>query len=56
MKWEFEADMLAAFGKDPKLCMKAVCALYRQQTSVEQLSKGALLSNQRGFNKFDAYK
>lgn len=56
MKWEFEAGMLAAFGKDPELCMKAVCALYRQQTSVEQLSKGALLSNQRGFNKFDAYK
>lgn len=56
MKWEFEADMLAAFGKDPKLCMKAVCALYRQQTSEEQMSKGALLSNQRGFNKFDAYK
>lgn len=56
MKWEFEADMLAAFGKDPELCMKAVCALYRQQTSEEQMSKGALLSNQRGFNKFDAYK
>ncbi|KAG4969537.1 hypothetical protein JHK85_035958 [Glycine max] len=56
MKWEFEAGMLAAFGKDPELCMKVVCALYRQQTSVEQLSKGALLSNQRGFNKFDAYK
>uniref|UniRef100_A0A0R0GUW6 Uncharacterized protein n=1 Tax=Glycine max TaxID=3847 RepID=A0A0R0GUW6_SOYBN len=55
MKWEFEADMLAAFGKDPELCMKAVCALYRQQTSEEQMSKGALLSNQRGFNKFDAY-
>lgn len=56
MKWEFEAGMLAAFGKDPELCMKAVCALYRQQTSEEQMSKGALLSNQRGFNKFDAYK
>lgn len=51
-----KADMLAAFGKDPELCMKAVCALYRQQTSEEQMSKGALLSNQRGFNKFDAYK
>ncbi|TKY56005.1 hypothetical protein E2542_SST20432 [Spatholobus suberectus] len=56
MKWEFEADMLAAFGKDPELCMKAVCALYRQQTSEEQMSKGALFSNQRGFSKLDAHK
>ncbi|KAL2316896.1 hypothetical protein Fmac_030772 [Flemingia macrophylla] len=56
MKWEFEADMLAAFGKDPELCMKAVCALYRQQTSEEQMSKGALFSNRRGFSKLDAHK
>jgi hypothetical protein len=27
VKWKFEADMLAAFGKDLELCMKAVCAL-----------------------------
>ncbi|KAI3895087.1 hypothetical protein MKW92_027488 [Papaver armeniacum] len=32
VKWEFEADMLASFGEDPELCMKAVCALYRQQS------------------------
>ncbi|CAJ1972357.1 unnamed protein product [Sphenostylis stenocarpa] len=56
VKWEFEADMLAAFGKDPELCMKAVCALYRQQTSEEQMSKGTLLSNQRGFSKLDAHR
>ncbi|KAK7385033.1 hypothetical protein VNO78_30740 [Psophocarpus tetragonolobus] len=56
MKWEFQADMLAAFGKDTELCMNAVCALYRQQTSEEQTIKGALVSNQRGFNKFDAYR
>ncbi|KAH7538161.1 uncharacterized protein LOC107414615 [Ziziphus jujuba] len=53
-KWNFEADMLAAFGKDPELCMKAVCALYRQQTSEEKICKGTLYSNQRGFSKFDA--
>lgn len=53
-KWEFEADMLAAFGKDPELCMKAVCALYRQQTSEEKICKGSLYSNHRGFSKFDA--
>ncbi|XP_057727912.1 uncharacterized protein LOC130943867 isoform X2 [Arachis stenosperma] len=54
-KWEYEADMLAAFGKDPELCMKAVCALYLQQTSEEQMSRGSMYSNQRGFSKFDAH-
>ncbi|KAL5746500.1 hypothetical protein ACOSP7_027646 [Xanthoceras sorbifolium] len=54
--WEFEADMLAAFGKDPELCMKAVCALYRQQTSEEKVSKGTLVNNCRGFNKIDAHR
>ncbi|XP_015934499.1 uncharacterized protein LOC107460624 isoform X1 [Arachis duranensis] len=55
-KWEYEADMLAAFGKDPELCMKAVCALYLQQTSEEQMSRGSMYSNQRGFSKFDAHR
>ncbi|KAJ4705887.1 Reticulocyte-binding protein 2 a [Melia azedarach] len=54
LEWEFEADMLAAFGKDPELCMKAVCALYRQQTSEEKVSRGTLVYNYRGFSKFDA--
>ncbi|XP_030536006.1 uncharacterized protein LOC115744794 isoform X1 [Rhodamnia argentea] len=53
-EWKFEADMLAAFAKEPELCMKAVCALYRQQTADERISKEALHSNQRGFSKFDA--
>ncbi|KAI3972624.1 hypothetical protein MKX01_019282 [Papaver californicum] len=30
-KWQFEADMLSSFEEDPKLYMKAVCTLYRQQ-------------------------
>ncbi|OIV96790.1 hypothetical protein TanjilG_18250 [Lupinus angustifolius] len=54
VEWEYEADMLAAFGKDPELCMKAVCVLYRQQTEDEQMSKGALHRNGRGFNRLDA--
>ncbi|KAJ0043052.1 hypothetical protein Pint_17643 [Pistacia integerrima] len=54
LEWEFEADMLAAFGKDPELCMKAVCALYRQQTNEEKAIKGSLVYNHRGFSKFDA--
>lgn len=55
-KWEYEADMLSSFSKDPELCMKAVCALYRQQTSDEKSMKGSLYTNNRGFNKFDALK
>lgn len=55
-KWDFEADMLADFGKDTELCMKAVCALYRQQTSEEKISKGTLVTNCRGFSKFDAFR
>lgn len=54
--WEFEADMLSAFGKDPVLCMKAVCALYRQQTVDEKTIKGALHTNNRGFSKLDALR
>ncbi|KAF4380464.1 hypothetical protein F8388_024757 [Cannabis sativa] len=55
-KWEFEADMLADFGKDTELCMKAVCALYRQQTADEKICKGTLVYNNRGFSKFDALR
>lgn len=53
-KWEFEADMLASFGKDPEMCMKAVCALYRQQTADEKDCKGTIHFNQRGFSQCDA--
>lgn len=53
-KWEFEADMLADLGKDSELCMKAVCALYRRQTSDEKSCKETIYSNRRGFSKFDA--
>ncbi|KAI9096804.1 hypothetical protein K1719_025983 [Acacia pycnantha] len=55
-KWEFEGDMLAAFGKDPQLCMKAACTLYRQQTSEERTMKGSLHYNGRGFNNVDAFR
>lgn len=54
MKWEYEGDMLASFGKDPVICMKAVCALYRQQTADEKSVRGTLLTNNRGFNRIDA--
>ncbi|XP_043716529.1 uncharacterized protein LOC122664664 [Telopea speciosissima] len=54
--WTFEADMLSSFQKDPELCMKAVCALYRQQTAEEKSVKGSLYMNNRGFSKFDAIR
>ncbi|CAM8933379.1 unnamed protein product [Rhodiola kirilowii] len=56
MKWKLEGEMLAAFGKDPELCMKAVCTLYRQQTSDEKQCKGTLHTNGRGFNQIDALR
>uniref|UniRef100_A0A1J3FXZ8 Uncharacterized protein n=1 Tax=Noccaea caerulescens TaxID=107243 RepID=A0A1J3FXZ8_NOCCA len=53
-KWEYETDMLAAFGKDPELCMRAVCVLYRFQTEDEKVSRTSHVVNGRGFSKFDA--
>ncbi|KAJ4955039.1 hypothetical protein NE237_011822 [Protea cynaroides] len=55
-EWTFEADMLSSFQKDPELCMKAVCAVYRQQTAEEKSLKGSLYLNNRGFSKFDAVR
>ncbi|XP_042480932.1 uncharacterized protein LOC122061615 isoform X2 [Macadamia integrifolia] len=54
--WTYEADMLSSFQKDPELCMKAVCALYRLQTAEEKSMKGSLYLNNRGFSKFDAVR
>lgn len=56
LKWELEGHMLADFGKDPELCMKAVCVLYRQQTSEEKGCKVTIYSNQRGFSQCDAHR
>ncbi|XP_057463866.1 uncharacterized protein LOC130753720 [Actinidia eriantha] len=39
VKWEFEVDMLAAFGKDLELCMKASVS-YRGTTLAEFLTDG----------------
>ncbi|KAK6155594.1 hypothetical protein DH2020_009842 [Rehmannia glutinosa] len=55
MKWEYEADMLADFGKFPEMCMKAVCALYRQQTCEEKSCKATIHINGRGFNQIHAF-
>nr|XP_043617074.1 uncharacterized protein LOC122588922 [Erigeron canadensis] len=56
LNWDLEGDMLADFGKDPKLCMRAVCVLYRQQTADEKASKGTFHHNARGFSQTDAFR
>ncbi|XP_071710225.1 uncharacterized protein [Rutidosis leptorrhynchoides] len=56
MKWDLEGDMLSDFGKDDELCMRAVCALYRQQTEDEKESKATIHNNNRGFSQPDAYR
>ncbi|KAI3900324.1 hypothetical protein MKW92_020870, partial [Papaver armeniacum] len=53
-KWPFEADLFSSLLKDPELCMRAICALYRQQMSKEKYTRGSLDSNERGFNVNDA--
>ncbi|KAK9075373.1 hypothetical protein SSX86_003696 [Deinandra increscens subsp. villosa] len=54
LKWDLEGDMLSDFGKNPTLCMRAVCALYRQQTEDEKELKATLHHNERGFSQPDA--
>ncbi|KAI3784050.1 hypothetical protein L1987_43142 [Smallanthus sonchifolius] len=54
LKWDLEGDMLSDFRKDPGLCMRAVCALYRQQTADEKASKETICQNEQGFSHTDA--
>ncbi|XP_026424506.1 uncharacterized protein LOC113320819 isoform X2 [Papaver somniferum] len=42
VKWKSEADMLSSFEEDPELCMRAVCALHRQQISEDEISEKGL--------------
>ncbi|CAI0546653.1 unnamed protein product [Linum tenue] len=49
--WESVGEMQSDFGKDNELCMRAVCALYRQQTCDEQVAKNTFHSNKRGFSQ-----
>ncbi|KAF8116817.1 hypothetical protein N665_0014s0079 [Sinapis alba] len=53
-KWNLLGDMQAAFGKDPELCMRAVCVLYRFQTEGEKATRSSYVANGRGFSMADA--
>lgn len=50
--WYSEADMISALERDPVLCMKAVCAIYRQLTFME----GSLVTGNQGFAKYDVLR
>ncbi|XP_026432322.1 uncharacterized protein LOC113329694 [Papaver somniferum] len=48
MKWKSEADMLSSFEEDTDICMKAICALYRQNISKDELlPKGLVIGEDR---------
>ncbi|RZC47936.1 hypothetical protein C5167_040875 [Papaver somniferum] len=42
MKWKSEPELLSSFEEDPELCVKAVCALYRQEISEDEISPKGL--------------
>ncbi|KAL6566868.1 hypothetical protein OROMI_015272 [Orobanche minor] len=56
LEWEYEADMLAHFGKSSELCMKAVCALHRRQIEKYKSYEDDYIPviTGQGFNKYDA--
>ncbi|KAK2664233.1 hypothetical protein Ddye_002807 [Dipteronia dyeriana] len=49
-KWEYEIDVFLSLGKDDELCLKAVCALYRQQISLGISPRKLPSASSRGFN------
>lgn len=54
--WKVEADMVSSFEEDPKLCLQAVCALYRQLTSNGEFLEDSLDNCYLGFNKIDTLR
>lgn len=53
-KWNCEAEVKAALEKDEALCMKAVCALSRQQNSSGKNVSDSSTSEHLGFDKLYA--
>ncbi|XP_059276313.1 uncharacterized protein LOC132030623 isoform X2 [Lycium ferocissimum] len=48
-----EDDLRSSFEKDPELCMKAICALYRQKISPNISSKGLHFTKSQGLSQSD---
>ncbi|KAF9615407.1 hypothetical protein IFM89_023068 [Coptis chinensis] len=51
--WESAIDMDTSFEAEPKLCMRAVCALYQQHKRQEKRMGQSLHFTSRGFSKSD---
>ncbi|KAL9246673.1 hypothetical protein vseg_020178 [Gypsophila vaccaria] len=46
-QWDYEADMVDDLEKNPEICMRAICALYRQHVTV---------GPSKGFNEINAFR
>ncbi|KAI3893090.1 hypothetical protein MKX03_035880 [Papaver bracteatum] len=54
-EWQTEDDMLSSLEEDPDLCMKAVCALHRQQLTKGKSVKSSLHNRNRRFSVFSKF-
>ncbi|XP_026451387.1 uncharacterized protein LOC113351659 [Papaver somniferum] len=54
--WKLETGMVFSFGEDPKLCLQAVCALYRKLTSNGEFLEDSLDNCYLGFGKIDTLR
>ncbi|KAL5729218.1 hypothetical protein ACHQM5_002195 [Ranunculus cassubicifolius] len=48
--WKYEVDMVKSFERDPLLCMKAVCTLYRHRLFEKKADGGSSKLNNRRFS------
>ncbi|KAF5203578.1 Homeobox-leucine zipper hox24, partial [Thalictrum thalictroides] len=53
LKWQYEVEMVSSFETDPSVCMRAVCALYRQHTIEKKAVAAPGHSRNRGFCRID---
>ncbi|KAI3929427.1 hypothetical protein MKW92_010454 [Papaver armeniacum] len=54
-KWQTEDDMLSSLEEDAVLCMKAVCALHRQQLTKGKSVTSSLQNSNRRFSVFSKF-
>ncbi|MCL7050461.1 hypothetical protein MKW94_003904 [Papaver nudicaule] len=55
-KWQIEDDMLSSLEEDPVLCMKAVCALHRQEITRGKFVTGSLHNSNQRFSFFSKFE
>jgi hypothetical protein len=54
--WKIEQEMLSAFDEHRELTLKALCAIYRQQTEEERAEKATIVHNKREFSQIDTLR